>query len=380
MSTAFIAQFGRTTTNDSVRKRYQEGRKNLKYFQHIRLRSATMKVRQANCRVTTFVLLLVFLALCVAAAPLRAQTVTASPAALSYGIPTGTTPPLVTSQYVTVTTSGSGSATLSGFTMSGTNSADFSIDGNSCTTAQTAPAICLISVQFTSTQPPGTLETATLSFTANPGNTQFNIPLSGAYGAIKLFNETNVNSDSGLTFPYTIASNTQNLACPANPTGKLSGKPDGSGYILVDDLVTMATGAPGSTLTPVNNSTPPGNICTVADTTGPDCFTNNYNFEAFSNPGFFVTNPNPDAYANPNNGLLPGFDPTNGAGGLAPIDVSAFLTTPAVEQVLFTLLQPGSQDPPPYYANSTLFLVTNCTPQALVPGGSITGNPRSEER
>src|SRR5271157_1300937 len=85
-----------------------------------------------------------------------AQSVSVSPVALSYGIPTGTPSPLTFAQTVTVNLTGSGPVSLSGFGITGTNSADFTVIGNTCTASLTAPTTCQISVQFTSTEAAGT--------------------------------------------------------------------------------------------------------------------------------------------------------------------------------------------------------------------------------
>ena len=122
------------------------------------------------------------------AAPDAGTSVSLSPGELSFGIPTGTPAPLTSTQPVTVTVSGSGQVTLSNFSIAGgTYAADFTIAGNTCVNPQTAPTTCQVSVQFTSTQAAGVLETATLSFTSSSQEGALTVPLNGAYGAIELF-------------------------------------------------------------------------------------------------------------------------------------------------------------------------------------------------
>jgi hypothetical protein len=299
------------------------------------------------------------------------QSVSVSPIALSFGIPTGTPAPLSLTNIVTVNISGEGGVTLSGFVISGgTNPADFTFNGNSCLAAQTAPTTCQIGIEFTSTQPAGTLETATLSFTSSTQDSPVTVPLSGAYGAIKLFDETDITSNNS---PYTIATKQLNLTCPETPTATISGTPDGKGYVLVDNYLTLQT---GPSLTPVNSATPLGNICSgtgsIAESGATDCFTFNYEDYVFGLPDPVPSGLDPDNFANPGNGILKDDDPKNGAGGVPPIAISSFVGGPYPEQALFTLLSSGDEG---VYDNTTLFLQTNCTAPGIVPGASVTLNP-----
>jgi hypothetical protein len=320
-----------------------------------------------------------------------AQSVSVSPVAVSFGIPTGTPAPASLTNVITVTSLGAGPVTLSNFAINGNFASDFTFNGNSCTTTQTAPTTCQIGIQFTSTQPAGTLEVATLSFSSSTQNNPITVPLSGAFGAIKLFDETNVTTtNASFTSLYTIANKSLNLSCPAGVplTATISGTPDGSGYVLVDNYMTLATGSSSSNLTPVSdpNSTnlPAGNICSGTGATadeGPggfyaDCFTTNYQDTVFEDTDPLL-NLDPDTFANPGNQLLTQERPNpNNAGGVPPIDVHSFLGgSPAgtyPEQALFTLLTSGFEG---VYDNTTLFLVTNCTAPGIVPGASVTLNP-----
>ncbi|HKH99120.1 MAG TPA: Ig-like domain repeat protein [Candidatus Sulfotelmatobacter sp.] len=357
-----------------------------------------MKFLATNLRLMALAAL-VLLGLGLAAQNSLAQTVSASPVNLSYGVPTGTpatgNPPAPASadESVTVTISGAslGSPVTFGATTVGASSpalgtdnpADFVIDGNSCTGTFTAPTTCQVSLHYNASLAPATtLETALLTISSNVGFPT--VPLSGAYGSIKLFNETNVTStdanNNKLPNPYTIASNTLNLSCPASPTASLSNTPDGLGNVLVDSYVLLSingTAVNGTSVGSLNY--PPGNVCT--DGPAPNyggnyysnCNTTNYEdqlvFEFNSLNGL-----DPDTFANPGNAILHqlGENPNN-AGGLPPINLGTFFfqtSTPPL-QALFTLQEYGSVA----YDNSTLFLATNCSPAGIVPGGSITGNP-----
>jgi hypothetical protein len=319
-----------------------------------------------------------------------ASGVTASPVALSYGVPAGSTyvippstAPASSPENVTVnitcSTAPCSSVTFSGATIGASNPplgtdnpGDFVVEGvPSCSGTLTSPNTCQVSLYYNAGLAPATtLETALLTISSSAGN--LTVPLSGAYGSIKLFDETNITSNSS---PYTIASKQLNLSCPVviggppTPTGIISGTPDGKGNVLVDSYITLAT---GPALSPVNNNTPAGNLCSD----GGDCFTFNYEDALFNEPGV-VVNADPDSFANANS-ILPGDDPSNGAGGISPINVQSFLTgnPPGVplypEQALFTLLSDGE---PADYGNSTLFLQTNCTAPGIIPGASVTLNP-----
>ena len=70
----------------------------------------------------------------------RAQTVSVSPADLSFGIPTGTPAPLASTDLITVNVTGTGQATLTNFAITGGQYAgDFTFNGNTCLSPQTAP-------------------------------------------------------------------------------------------------------------------------------------------------------------------------------------------------------------------------------------------------
>src|SRR5580700_9026343 len=217
-------------------------------------------------RMVCFVLL--FFALAIANQVSVAQTVSVSPGDLSFGIPTGTPAPLTSTDLITVNVTGTGQATLSNFGIAGQNSVDFTFNGNTCLTQQTAPTTCQVGVQFTSTKPAGTLETATLSFSSSTQTAPITVPLNGAYGAIKLFGSININPSliSGVTWTqnpptagYTVQGTNVNLSCPGSPTAVLSSTPDGLSNVFQDNTITVAN--------TINNATvPTTNVCYGGDT------------------------------------------------------------------------------------------------------------------
>ena len=302
----------------------------------------------------------------------QSVSVTASPTYLTFGIPTGTSPAVSSPQTVTVNITGSGSVTFS----AATATAPFSVSGSSCQSTLTAPTSCQVSVILGTSST--TLQTGTLTipYTSGDSNGSLSVSLSGAYGAIELFGETNIAlsvSWASFTDLYTIASSGQNLSCPANPTATISNTPDGLGYAFVDNYLTLSI---NGTLVNAGSSNPPGNVCTGGQSDSnngvpyPDCFSTNYQIPASSLYG-----DNPDTFVNPGNTVLSIQPPnTNNAGGVPPLNVSSFFsgdgTPPYPVQASFAALDQGS-----LYGTSTLFLVTNCSPAGIVPGGTITGNP-----
>jgi hypothetical protein len=322
----------------------------------------------------------------------QAQTVTFSPVNLSFGVPTGTTAvppdtyPASAPESITVNVIGASTNSPVAFgttTVTGPNPSDFIPAGDSCGGQTfTAAAVCTVTLYFNaSLAPKTTLETATLTISPSTGNLV--VPLSGAYGSMKIFNETNVSTPPGSTSfsnLYTVATNTLNLSCPSEPAGTLSGTPDGLGNVLVDNYLTLATGSSASTLTPVTgieSNYPPGNLCSgtgatensVGDDPYFNCFTASYELAASFNYPVSVVGLDPDTFTNsPNNVLAQG-----NAGGVPPISISSFMTS-GMQQDSFTLLSSGSATEN-YYGNSTLFLATSCSPGGLVPGGTVTGNP-----
>jgi hypothetical protein len=307
-----------------------------------------------------------------------APSVSVSPGELSFGIPTGTPGPLASTLPVTVSLTGSGQSTLSNFSIAGgANAADFTITGNTCLAAQTAPTTCQISVQFTSTQAAGVLETAMLSFTSSTQTGPLTVPLNGAYGAIELFSSIDINPSliSGTTWTqnppspgYSVQSTTINLTCPASGvTATLSSTPDGAGNVFQDNTLQVANTINGATTTTTN-------VCYGGDTnfqgfTGfpagtSNCFEPSYESAA---AGFLGQDPN----------LAPGLIATYGVSPLNLQNTSANALYPPVlssgtQAVSFQLTDAGGD-----LGAATLHLVTNCSIAGITPGGSITGNPIS---
>jgi hypothetical protein len=306
-------------------------------------------------RVKTSLLALLAMALCATVA--RGQiaegpTATVSPASAAFGVPTGST--VSAPQTVTVIASG-GAVTVQTVGIAG--SGDFTIaTGTDGCTGQTlaAPAsTCTINVIFTPTAVG--LETATLNITTSAN--ALSVALSGAKGAIKLFNEINVNASNnsaGFANPYTFNSAPLTLSCPAGATAKLSSTPDGAGNVLVDNYITLSV---NGTLVPTPTGTgPAGNVCTggPSDSFGglqyPDCFSSTYEGAAAGSIG---TNP----------------DTMIATWGVPAIDVTADFNS-STTKATFTLLDAGGE-----VASSTVFLVTSCSSPGVQTGGTVTANP-----
>jgi hypothetical protein len=303
-------------------------------------------------------------------------SVSVSPGELSFGIPTATPAPLVTTQPVTVSITGSGQATLSGFAITGgAYAGDFTIAGNTCVAAQTAPTTCQISVQFTSTQAAGILETATLSFTSSTQTAALTVPLNGAYGAIEIFSVININPSliNFVTWTqnppyagYSVQANTVNLTCPASGvTATLSSTPDGLSNVFQDNTLQVANTINGATTTTTNV-----------------CYGGDPNFQGFTGfpPG--TSNCFQSSYEGAVTGFL-GQDPDLATGLIATYGVSPLnlqnanslyppVLTPGTQAISFQLTDAGGD-----LGAGTLHLVTNCTLAGITPGGSITGNPIS---
>jgi mucin-19 len=363
----------------------------------------TMKSLEMNSRLVAFVIL-VILVLGLAPQNSLAQSVSASPVALATSVPTGTTYNVPPSEFpasgpevLTVTITGATPSTPVTFSAVAVGAsvpplgsdvpADFIIDGSTCTGTFTSPSTCQVSLHFNASQQPRpTLETAALTVNSNAGD--LTVPLSGAYGSIKLFGETDLAETPStvlnpFTAPYTIATQTLSLTCPspaAPNTGTISGTPDGTGYILVDNYITLATGPSLTPVTGIESNYPPGNVCSGSGATSGsignddyiDCFTEVYENYAQDLPLPPPLGIDPDTFANPKNGILtsPRNEPNNG--GVPPINVSSFLAGTNPEQVLFTLISEGTEE---VYGNSTLFLATNCTAPGITSGASVTLNP-----
>jgi len=337
-------------------------------------------------------------------------SISGSPSALSFGVPTGTTPPTSSASPVVVSVYASvsspvmfGTAGISG----GSNPGDFNIQGDSCSgNTFTTVTSCQVSVTFTSTKAAGTLETATLSIPTTTANS-LSVSMNGAYGAIKLWSSTPVLlsvQSAAINNLYVIASASVNLSCPTSPvTGRLSNTPDGLGNVMVDNYLTLSinntpvntylgnlnpNGSDGySALYPNQAGSggtlayPLGNICQNSDgypdtdnsgNTYPECFSAAYRADVLN-----LIGDNTDSITNSNN-IIPAVN-NNTAGGVTPLgsapngDLGANFFTPNLSdantlQAAFQALDSGYD-----YETSTLFLVTNCSQSGVVPGGTVTG-------
>ncbi len=172
--------------------------------------------------------------------------------------------------------------------------------------------------------------------------------VSGQTTALQLFGPVNVRTSTqgtGLDTPATFNTTNLNLTCTAPIQAVLSSSPSGTGNVLVDNFVTLSV-AGGS----------PTNLCSGGTNENggrqQNCFTT-----AYSSPA--------------SNGTLNGTDPDTllPAGGVAPIDISSFLS-PGPVQLNISLVDTGS-----FLTSSSLYLVTNCTPGGLTGPAQITGNP-----
>jgi uncharacterized repeat protein (TIGR01451 family) len=174
--------------------------------------------------------------------------------------------------------------------------------------------------------------------------------------SILLFGPTNVRlSTTGTgsgSSQVIFNSSTQSLNCGSSPIrAVLSSTPDGTGNVLVDNLINVSVTTSSGSSSPVNvcrggvlESTPNGNQ--------QDCFTLSYQYPA-------------------GQGTLMGQDPDGfvSTGGVAPIDISSNLQ-PGIIQVKIDLVDTGS-----VLTNSTLYLNTSCTQAGVTGPATITGNP-----
>jgi hypothetical protein len=323
-----------------------------------------MKVLELKVRLIAPLMLICAL-IGVSAQPALAQspTLTVSPNSLSFGVPNiGSTS---AAQSVTFSATGAGSVTLGTVTR---DNPDFTIATDSCSgVTLKAPAACTVGVTFKPSV--SGLETGMLSFpnTVSGEGGPPKVKLSGAAGAIKLFDPINVgnsNPNATLANPFTFGSTTLSLKCPASPlVAKLSFTPDGVGNVLVDNFLVLAVNG-----TPFGSGSPAGNVCTggqtdmFGNTPESDCFTSVYQTPAAAGQ---LDGQNPDNFAGPLMSTLEG-----GSGGVSPLDVSPALTPNSTQQTTFSLLDGGGK-----VASSTIFLVTNCTQAGVQPGGTITDNP-----
>ena len=159
--------------------------------------------------------------------------------------------------------------------------------------------------------------------------------------AIQLFSPVNVRlsttgtSDSS---PNTYNSTILNLSCPSSPQAVISSSADGTANVLVDNYISLQIG-----------EADPVNICNG------NCFTSDYQTKASAGQ---LTNQDPDTFVS--------------TGGIAPIDISSYLSSGAVQAQIGLVDQGG------YLASSSLYLVTNCSSAGVAGPGLVTGNPISK--
>ncbi len=153
--------------------------------------------------------------------PTGGSSVGFSPASLSFGSQTvGTTS---AAQTVTLTNSGSGPLTITGISITGTNSADFG-QTNACGNSLAAGSSCAINVTF---QPTGVkTRTATLTITDNAATSPQSVPLSGMGADFSLSSSpTSAAVTAGSSANYTLTltpaggfSQPVSLFCSGAPT------------------------------------------------------------------------------------------------------------------------------------------------------------------
>ncbi len=300
-----------------------------------------------------------------------APSATVSPLVLNFGVPGTVTGTPSAVQQVTVAIS-NGSLPVS-FSFSGQNAGDFgetdtcgTIPAGSKTIA--APG-CVINVTFTPTSPAGTKEVATLTVNAGGSST---VNLTGSLGSILLFKSVNVGpSNGGATLQNLVTFNNTTLAlsCPAGSTASLSSSPDGSGNVLVDNFITVRMGANLPLQT--DSGSLVGNVCPAnqgnpQDNGQADCFTSAYQGPAGNNK---LNGVNPDTITNAGN-TNPQLN--GAAGGVPPIPLTGLTsaTMPTNPTTTISMLDGGG-----FVASSSLFLVTQCVPNGVASGDTVTGNP-----
>jgi hypothetical protein len=186
--------------------------------------------------------------------------------------------------------------------------------------------------------------------------------------AIKVFAPVYINNSLQKPAPNSYGTNTISLTCPAGAPvqASVSSTPDGTGYLLEDNLL-YVNNVTFPTLTPpdggdqgVNGGV---NVCRAGDTSSPgnatatNCFQQAYESEANS-----LIGQNPDTISDPANFLS--------TYGVPPIDVSSYIQAGQVQNLKFDLIDFGG-----LLGTSTLYLVTNCSQNGVTSGGTITGNP-----
>jgi hypothetical protein len=180
-----------------------------------------------------------------------------------------------------------------------------------------------------------------------------------AQTTIQLFGPVNVGPSLGSTtysIPYAFNTNTLNLTCPTSGIqATLSGPAASGGNLLVDNNIIV-------TVTPVGNGlATPANVCPAngASTTGQGLYNENCFSVTYQGAASGLTGQNPDTYLLTNNG------------GVAPIDISPYLSTSGTPQNVTIALTDEGGD----FASSTVILTTNCTQGPVTGPAQVSGNP-----
>ena len=181
--------------------------------------------------------------------------------------------------------------------------------------------------------------------------------------AIKVFASVDINGSikSGAS---SYGTNTINVSCPSGVIAKISSTPDGTGNLLEDNLLYLEN-LTAPTLTPpdggdggINGGL---NICRQGDTNFPGNSTATMCFQPpYENAASGFTGQDPDAIGG---SFLNTY-------GVPPLDISGYLWPGATQKLKFDLIDYGG-----LLGTSTLYLVTTCSQNGVVSGGSLTGNP-----
>jgi len=188
--------------------------------------------------------------------------------------------------------------------------------------------------------------------------------------ATQLFGPVNVRlSQDGAGFgtsAVTFNSTTVSLSCSDSPMAMLSGTADGTGPVLVDNLIQV---------TNLSSNNGPADVCSGGQTdtnnniSYPDCFTVNYQAPAGNSQ---LTGADMDTYNNTLTVNGTSYLVNLNTGGVGPLDISNFLVADKPQQLEIDLQDEGG-----YVASSSVYLVTNCTVGGVQGNGAITGNPIS---
>ena len=179
--------------------------------------------------------------------------------------------------------------------------------------------------------------------------------VSQAQNVIPVLPSANVrlsNQGTSVAMPNTFASAPLNLSCPSSGisamlSGALPAASTTPTNLLVDNYISLTVNS-----TTTNLCGPPG---PGAGGNPASCFRSAYSSTV-------VVGTDPDYPDGPSG-------PLGVVGGVAPIDISGYLTSGA-NQITLDLVDFGG-----YLASSTINLVTNCSPTGALGSGKITGNP-----